>query len=98
MEENIAILQARIHELENPSNTSPPILLHDPYRAAPPREQSAGLQNTQVPTNTAFSTISATSMPAAMAWWEFEELPAPISDMLCVLNPDLPDLWYCSDV
>ncbi|KLO16068.1 hypothetical protein SCHPADRAFT_870268 [Schizopora paradoxa] len=59
LEENVARLQARIQELENPDTTAPPVLLHDPY-----------------------GTGGAGSVPAAMAWWEFEEPPAHISNLL----------------
>ncbi len=31
LEETIAKVEARIHELENPDSESPPVLLHHPY-------------------------------------------------------------------
>ena len=37
-----------------------------------------------VPERSITHSMSAVAVPAAMAWWEFEELPSPISDMLCV--------------
>ncbi|KAL0957024.1 hypothetical protein HGRIS_003125 [Hohenbuehelia grisea] len=33
LEETIASLEARLHELENPSESTPSVTLHDPYRA-----------------------------------------------------------------
>jgi len=46
LEEDIARLQARLQELENPDTTTPSLTLHDPYMQrpqSPPASASANL-------------------------------------------------------
>ncbi|KAH8107326.1 hypothetical protein DFH11DRAFT_1863409 [Phellopilus nigrolimitatus] len=73
LEENVALLQARIRELEAPDFSNRPILLHDPYKTY----RQAGSSTTL-----GASSRSMPSRPGQMSWWEFEEPPTQISDML----------------
>ncbi|KAH8111227.1 hypothetical protein DFH11DRAFT_650954 [Phellopilus nigrolimitatus] len=87
LEENIALLQARIDELENPDPTAQPVLLHDPYEhyRRTSGEHAVGIAP-ETGLGQAERVLAAperpNSVPAVMLWWEFEEPPAEISNML----------------
>ncbi|KAI5116880.1 hypothetical protein M0805_009862 [Coniferiporia weirii] len=90
LEENIAILQARVEELEGPTSGAQSVLLRDPYEAyrqANPRVGTS--ENAGGSSNLALAIPSRPgSAPTVMSWWEFEEPPAQITDML--VNTFLP--------
>lgn len=80
LEENVALLQARIDELESPGRNLHSIVLHDPYQ----RYQSAGAtsqltleQQAVVP-----PPLQPGSVPAVQSWWEVEEPPSHVRDTL----------------
>lgn len=75
LEENVALLQARIHELENPRIAAQAVRLHDPYEASRARNSSHS-------GSSAFTMHTPASGVDTMAWWELEEPPARITDML----------------
>ena len=92
LEENVARLQARIQELENPEEASAPVLLHDPYAAQTARLRRGGPGQGQAsqfmaggPAGSNVPIIRPGSVPAVMSWWEFEDVPANVSDSLCVI-------------
>lgn len=70
LEENLARLQARLQELENPE-AARPVLLSDPYSAPGPAE-GFGLPERR--------------SPPSPSWWDYEEPPAQMRDMLYVLT------------
>ncbi|KAL5532518.1 hypothetical protein ACEPAF_4292 [Sanghuangporus sanghuang] len=72
LEETVALLQARIHELENPRIASQSIRLHDPYAATRPH------RTVQSATAPGMSRIGS----EAGLWWEQEEPPAGILETL----------------
>ncbi|EJD02546.1 uncharacterized protein FOMMEDRAFT_157780 [Fomitiporia mediterranea MF3/22] len=76
LEEHVALLQARIHELEDPRIASQSVRLHDPYIAT----RTPGAQNPR---------------PPNASWWESEEPPAQITDMLVgTFMPHAPALGF----
>ncbi|KAI5118638.1 hypothetical protein M0805_000014 [Coniferiporia weirii] len=72
LEENIALLQSRINDLENPDHSSRSIVLQDPYKT---RSGSPGMSTV----TESLGTAPTTSSPS---WWEFEEPPAQIIEGL----------------
>lgn len=62
LEENIALLEARIKELENPGESTPSVQLHDPRRQG--SASSAG--PSRLPTSAVASTSSIPLYPASM--------------------------------
>ncbi|KAH8112455.1 hypothetical protein DFH11DRAFT_1785696 [Phellopilus nigrolimitatus] len=83
LEENVALLQARIQELEAPDLSKRPILLHDPYETS--RQAGSSASSRSMPSNpgqTFPAPVRFGSAPDVRSWWEFEEPPAQISDML----------------
>ena len=68
LEETLERLQARLQELENPEDAQP-ILLVEPYRAREEERQANLLENFGL---------------AAGNWWEQEEPPMQLRDMLYV--------------
>ena len=92
LEENVARLQARIQELENPQASSPSVLLHDPYSSSrsrsasrnrsPHHSSSERLNLVPVSQSGPVFPERSSSVPAVMAWWELEEPPLQVSDLL----------------
>ncbi|KAH8115853.1 hypothetical protein DFH11DRAFT_1506802, partial [Phellopilus nigrolimitatus] len=88
LEENIALLQARIDELENNDPSSQPILLYDPYepykRASESPTGYLGLDSSSIQDGRMFASPMRSDSALSSLWWESEELPAEISNMLVV--------------
>ncbi|KAH8108630.1 hypothetical protein DFH11DRAFT_1820528 [Phellopilus nigrolimitatus] len=87
LEENVALLQARIRELEAPDFSNRPILLHDPYETYRQAGSSTtlGASSRNMPSHPGQmfpAPVRFGSAPEIRSWWEFEEPPAQISDML----------------
>ena len=73
LEENIALLQARIQELEDPNIAAHRVYLHDPYQTFRQNEArgqmlSAGAQSS--------------SVAPGVQWWDMEEPPRDVADTL----------------
>ncbi|KAI5116156.1 hypothetical protein M0805_008427 [Coniferiporia weirii] len=79
LEENVSRLEARLQELENPDISAQTILLSNPYDANTSAADIAGHLAQ------AFLAPVPASLPAVMNWWEFEEPPAQVIDMLVAL-------------
>ena len=72
LEETVALLQARIQELESPNVASQSIYLHDPYAET----RNRGTEQTTSVADTEESNSSMTE------WWEFDEPPADMARTL----------------
>ncbi|KAH8101647.1 hypothetical protein DFH11DRAFT_1790190 [Phellopilus nigrolimitatus] len=84
LEENIALLQARVQELENPEHAQP-VLLRDPYEAFRASNPISGVISDTSVNQAGIPVLGSTTSiptPAAIPWWELEEPPAQIRDTL----------------
>ena len=87
LEENVALLQARIDELESPGRDRQSVFLHNPYQQY--RPTIMGPQELAAPVG-ATPPLRPGSVPAVMSWWEVQEPPSEIGARLWVdlpLNP-----------
>ena len=77
LEEDIARLEARLQELEGGPN--PSLSLHDPYASS----ASSSMARTYPTVPLSEQTVgSHESLPTPDPWWEQEELPPEMSQML----------------
>lgn len=76
LEESVALLQARIDELESPGRDRHSVFLHDPYLQY--RTTRAGTQILPGAT----PPPRPGSVPTVLNWWEVQEPPPEIRTML----------------
>ncbi|KIJ64869.1 hypothetical protein HYDPIDRAFT_28223 [Hydnomerulius pinastri MD-312] len=98
LEEDIARLQARVQELENPHNTTPSIELYSPYAPMSPPNRAIGqasYQALRIPATSASSSTSSLATTSSGSSWGFDgPSQHSVQQSVAVLTPHAAEIGF----